>query len=166
MYFATVACDNSIPRLSNSPWMRGAPQSGLARLMLRMRSRTFRGMSGLPGRTFLLFQVQYRRKPLRCQAITVSGLTITRAERQPVHRRESQTHKRRSPGFRGSRLRPPRRRTLIWWRRARFSTCRQARLWKQEHKADRNERNTVRMGGRVAVGTAEHQRFQHCRSYW
>ena len=28
MYFATVVCPTSMPSLSNSPWMRGAPQSG------------------------------------------------------------------------------------------------------------------------------------------
>jgi hypothetical protein len=30
IYFATVVCPTSMPSFSNSPWMRGAPQSGLA----------------------------------------------------------------------------------------------------------------------------------------
>ena len=30
MYFETVASEISMPSLSNSPWIRGAPQSGLA----------------------------------------------------------------------------------------------------------------------------------------
>jgi hypothetical protein len=38
--------------------------------------------SGLPGCLWRLFQVQYSRNPLRCQVISVSGLTMTRAERQ------------------------------------------------------------------------------------
>jgi hypothetical protein len=40
MYFATVACKCSIPSVSNSPWMRGAPHRGSARLIHRIRSRT------------------------------------------------------------------------------------------------------------------------------
>ena len=34
MYFATVVCPTSMPSLSNSPWMGGAPHSGLAMLIL------------------------------------------------------------------------------------------------------------------------------------
>jgi hypothetical protein len=30
MYLATLACATSNPSLSSSPWMRGAPQSGLS----------------------------------------------------------------------------------------------------------------------------------------
>ncbi len=33
------------------------------------------------------------RNPLRCQAITVSGLTRSSAERQSLHKRESKTHR-------------------------------------------------------------------------
>jgi hypothetical protein len=49
-------------------------------LILRIRALTSADISGLPGPR-LLFQAQYRRKPLRCQPITVSGLTITKADR-------------------------------------------------------------------------------------
>ena len=66
--------------------MRGAPQSGFAKHIFRMRSRTSRDPGGLPGLPRLLFQVQYSRNPWRCQAITVSGLTMARAERQPDQR--------------------------------------------------------------------------------
>jgi len=66
--------------------MRGAPQSGFAKLIFRMRSRTSRDTSGLPGLPCLLFQLQYSRNPWRCQAITVCGLTMARAERQPDQR--------------------------------------------------------------------------------
>jgi hypothetical protein len=61
------------PSFRSSPWMRGAPQSGFARLIFRMRSRASRDTSGLPGLCCLLFQVQYSRNPRRCQAMTVSG---------------------------------------------------------------------------------------------
>jgi hypothetical protein len=39
--------------------------------ILRIRSRTSFGTRGLPG--FLLFHLQQRRKPFRCQPTTVSG---------------------------------------------------------------------------------------------
>src|ERR1700736_3997098 len=39
MYLPTVAWLTSMPSLSSSPWMRGAPQSGLAKLIRRIRSR-------------------------------------------------------------------------------------------------------------------------------
>ena len=50
MYFATVACETEIPSFINSPSMRGAPQRGLARLILRMRSRTSPDTDGRPQR--------------------------------------------------------------------------------------------------------------------
>src|SRR5229473_6191112 len=51
--------------------------------------------AGWPRRTF---QVLNSRKPARCQATTVSGLTMTSAKRQSLQMRDSQTHNRRSPG--------------------------------------------------------------------
>src|SRR6516165_4146212 len=36
MYFATLARETSKPSLSNSPWMRGAPHSGLSTLIRRI----------------------------------------------------------------------------------------------------------------------------------
>jgi hypothetical protein len=35
-----VVLETAMPSLSNSPWMRGAPQPGLARLILRSKFRT------------------------------------------------------------------------------------------------------------------------------
>src|SRR6266567_1658186 len=96
MNLATVAWDTSIPSLSSSPWMRGAPQRGFALLIFRMRSRTSSDTSGLPGVRRPLFHAQYKRNPLRCQEITVSGLTMVSAERQPDHSLDSHTQKTRS----------------------------------------------------------------------
>src|SRR5260370_30229497 len=79
--------------------MRGAPQRGLARLIFRIRLRTSGDTHGRPSR-WRLFQFQYSRKPLRCQAMTVSGLTRSSAERQSFHNRESQTHRTRSAQWR------------------------------------------------------------------
>src|SRR5271155_246732 len=99
MYLATVASDTSNPSFNSSPWMRGAPQRGLAILILRIRSMTSLDTEGRP-RGWRLFQLQYRRNPRRRQAITVLGLTITSADRQPLHSRESQTHRSRSAALR------------------------------------------------------------------
>ena len=74
----------------------GAPQEGFSRHILRIRSRTSREMTGRPCWPCRTFQVQKRRKPLRCQATTVSGRTMVSAGRQPLQMRDSQTHSRRS----------------------------------------------------------------------
>src|SRR5439155_8246651 len=164
IYLATVAWDTSIPSLSSSPWMRGAPQSGFARLIFRMRSRTSRDISGLPGLSCRLFQAQNRRNPRRCQAMTVSGLTMMSAERQPDHRCSSHVHNRRSTLVSRTRPRCALRSTLIWWRRARISNCRAARVWKQERRVPRKEKNKVNMGaGSLAAGANQDQRFQSSR---
>src|SRR5215472_7627136 len=49
MYLLTVLSAMLMPSLSNSPWMRGAPQVGFSRHIQRIRSRTSRGSAGLPG---------------------------------------------------------------------------------------------------------------------
>jgi hypothetical protein len=46
--FADAAFPTLIPSLSNSPWMRGAPQVGFSRHILRIRSRTSQGSLGFP----------------------------------------------------------------------------------------------------------------------
>src|SRR5579863_996509 len=103
MYLATVAWHTSMPSLSSSPWIRGAPHSGFARLIFRISSRTSKSIVGLPGLPCRLFHLQYQLNPLRCQAITVSGLTRSSAERQFDQKRESQTQSSRSEEFRRSR---------------------------------------------------------------
>ena len=60
--------------------MRGAPQSGLARLISRISRRISGATLGLPARR-RDFQRQKERKPARCQWITVSGSTIVRVSR-------------------------------------------------------------------------------------
>ena len=60
--------------------MRGAPHNGFASAIVRINWRTSRGTLGRPTRR-RLFHVQKSRKPRRCQARTVSGLTMTTAAR-------------------------------------------------------------------------------------
>jgi hypothetical protein len=76
--------------------MRGAPQSGFSRLIFRINSRISCEMLGRPGRPWRTFQVQSRRKAVRCQAMTVSGLTMTSAERQAAHTSDRPAQKSRS----------------------------------------------------------------------
>ena len=48
IYLATVVCPTSIPSLSSSPWIRGAPHNGLATLISRIRVRISKGVFGRP----------------------------------------------------------------------------------------------------------------------
>src|ERR1019366_10277748 len=72
----TIRSEISKPSLSNSPWMRGAPQVGLSATLRKIRSRTSLLIGFLPT-TFRAreIQLQYNRKPVRCQRTTVSGVT-------------------------------------------------------------------------------------------
>src|SRR5207237_5873381 len=85
---ATVRCDTSKPSLRSSPWMRGAPQRGLASAIVRTSSATSEPTDGRPVRPRRDLQVQKARKPCRCQRITVSGRTTWSASRHPAHRLE------------------------------------------------------------------------------
>ena len=89
-------------------------------------ARTSGGTAGRPVRC-RLFQVQNRRKPRRCHAMTVSGLTMCRAERQPRHDRESHAHSIRSTRVKRRRGRRDRFTTASWCRSAMISRCSEAR---------------------------------------
>jgi hypothetical protein len=118
--------------------MRGAPQLGFCRHILRIRSRTSREMTGRAGWPRRTFQVQNSQKPARCQAMTVSGLTMANAERQSHQRRDRQTHNIRSPEVNFGRFTADLCSTPIWWRRARFSSLRAARERKIEDSVARS----------------------------
>ena len=47
-YLLTLLSPMSMPSLSSSPWIRGAPQEGFSRHILRIRSPTSREMTGRP----------------------------------------------------------------------------------------------------------------------
>jgi hypothetical protein len=47
IYLLTLVSPMSMPSVSSSPWLRGAPQSGFSRLMRRIRSRMSRERVGL-----------------------------------------------------------------------------------------------------------------------
>ena len=76
--------------------MRGAPHSGLAAAILLIKARIPGLAWGRPLPFFLEIQVQKRRKPLRCQPMTVSGLTRSKTFRQFGQVHKSQTQNQRS----------------------------------------------------------------------
>ena len=124
MYLATVDWATAMPSLSNSPWIRGAPQPGFSVAMRRMSVRRSALIEGRPvGRDR---QRQKRRKPRRCQRMTVAGRTMASVSRQPGQSFARPTQKARS---RAQSRRRGRRRARIasCWRRARFSRTRSAR---------------------------------------
>lgn len=74
--------------------MRGAPQVGFSATIRKMRSRTSFEVGFLP--TFLLaleINLQYKRKPARCQRTTVSGVTMMSDCFQPNQTRRATTQK-------------------------------------------------------------------------
>ena len=72
------------------------PHRGSSRLIVRISSRTSSGTIARPGLSCRILQVQNRRNPFRRHAITVSGLTMTRALRQLLQITHSHDHKIRS----------------------------------------------------------------------
>src|ERR1700722_17972096 len=123
--------------------MRGAPQSGLARLIVRINWRTSHETAGLPVLACRTFQVQNKRKPLRCQAMTVSGLTMTSADRQSAQSPDNHTQKRRSAMVNSGSFWVERRSTPIWCRSAKISTWRAARERKTKNSIERNGERTL-----------------------
>src|SRR5258708_29004133 len=91
MYLLTLVAPMSMPSLRSSPWIRGAPQIGLSRLIFRISLRISFDTGGRPGWPRRTFQVQNNRNPLRCQAMTVAGLTMHRAERHSAQAPQNQS---------------------------------------------------------------------------
>ena len=114
------------PSFKSSPWIRGAPHRVFSRDIRRTRWRISLDTGGRPGFRRRDFHVQKSLNPLRCQPMTVSGLTITRAWRQPGHRQDRMTQKTLS-AFRSNGRGLFRFRTATCCRRARISVWSAAR---------------------------------------
>ena len=126
MYFETAAWEMEKPSFKSSPWIRGAPHRVFSRDISRTRSRISLDTGDRPGFLRRDFHVQKSLNPLRCQPMTVSGLTITRAWRQPGHRQDRMTQKTLS-AFRSDGRGLFRFRTATCCRRARISVWSAAR---------------------------------------
>src|SRR5947207_15341859 len=74
MYFDTVACETVKPSFSNSPWILGAPHSGFARLIRRIRSRSPVLILGRPATCSECRQLvhSFDRKTQKIRSISVS----------------------------------------------------------------------------------------------
>jgi hypothetical protein len=131
---ATVRCESSSPSLGNSPWMRGAPQRGLASAMVRTSWAISELTDGRPVRPRRDLQVQKARKPCRCQRITVSGRTNWGPSRHPSQWLESHIQKTRSRRRNCGRFDRRRSRTSCC-RSARFSSVRSVRLLSAARRA-------------------------------
>ena len=127
----TLVSPTSMPSLRSSPWMRGAPQSGLSRLIFRISLRISFDTGGRPRWPRRTFQVQNSRNPLRCHAMTVSGLTMHRAERHSFQAPQNQAQRNRSNRLNFG-LFTERCSTPSWWRRAMISSCNAARVRKTD----------------------------------
>jgi hypothetical protein len=121
--------------------MRGVPHSGFASDIVRISVRTASGTVGRPVRR-RLFQVQSNRKPRRCHAMTVSGLTMTSAVRHSVQMRDSQTQSHRSAFARRTRRGLVRCSTCSWCRNASTSSWSAARDRTVQCKLLSTERST------------------------
>ena len=94
--FDTVFSETVIPSFWSSPWMRGAPQSGLAFAISMTSFRISWSIGGLPSTLFRDLCVQYSLNPFLCQWMTVSGCTMIREDFHPDQIFDSQTQKMRS----------------------------------------------------------------------
>jgi hypothetical protein len=101
-----VACDAAFgdreAELEKFAMDPGSSQPGFSCVKRRIRSPTSSVILGLPGRRRDRHR-QYHRKPARCQATTVSGLTIRRTLFQPDQKRRSAIQNSRSKEFKGGR---------------------------------------------------------------
>src|SRR5215469_2866444 len=82
----TVGSETLKPSFSNLPWMRGAPQVGFSAAIRKISSRTSL-LTGLRPTTRLVLEryFQYSRKPARCHATTVRGVTRISGFCHPDH---------------------------------------------------------------------------------
>ena len=144
--------------------MRGAPQSGFACDIVRISARTSSGTVGRPVRR-RLFHVQNNRKPRRCQAMTVSGWTMTSAVRHPVQTRDSQTQSHRSAFASRNRRGRVRCSTCSWWRNASTSSWSAARERAPSRSVRSSERRTDIIGEQRIDDPPQHQRQQQERTF-
>ena len=112
----------------------------------RIRSRTSCETAGLPILPSRTFQVQNNRKPLRCQAMTVSGLTMISADLQSAQALDNHAQKTRSAMVNFGRFLAERRNTQIWCRSATISTWRAACERQTENIVERKGHRTLNIG--------------------
>src|SRR5215472_11788447 len=121
MYLATLVCPTSMPSLSSSRWIRGAPPERVGNAHVTDQL-TYLKRHGRPSAARPRLPAPVRSESMRCQRITVSGLIIASAARTSGNSRQRPTKITRSVLLKAGLFGPVRRRTLICWRSTRFST--------------------------------------------
>jgi hypothetical protein len=170
-----------MPSFCSSPWIRGAPQSGLAAAISATSKRMAESVLGRPGRFGLERCVQRRRSHWRCHRSTVSGCTTIKAVRHSRHPLARRIQKSRSLLRSCGRL-TVRVNAASCWRSATFSRA-TARCPRQSSPIDRRSttravsirdlvvRSTTKSSGRTAGRIMANHRWyarsrrhgQHCR---
>ena len=107
----------------------------------------------------------HSRKPRRCQAMTVSGFTMTSAVRQPVQRRASPTQSHRSVFASRTRRDRVRCSTCNWCRKASTSSWSSARERSAVRRVRRNETSTDFMARQRIHRRPQHQLLQQERPF-
>ena len=120
--------------------------------MVRTRSRTSLEIPGLPALPCRHSQAPNERNPLRCQEMTVSGLTMTGAEHHSGQTRKSRIQKNRSQGRGFGRL-TERFKTMIWCRRAGIPVWSARRDRKVARKAENSEIRMLHMNQEAVRST-------------
>jgi hypothetical protein len=82
--------------------MYGVPQSGFSSLSMPINLRTSFGTARRPGLPRRILQLQNKRKPLRCQPMTVAALMMETRDSQPFQTEEIQAQKKRSAAVRSA----------------------------------------------------------------
>jgi hypothetical protein len=163
MYFATVACETFSPSLRSSPWIRGAPQRELDRLICPIKLTNAPLSGGRPGLRLPWPFRQHFQMPSRRQRNTVAGLAATRDFGQRSQTAENRIHKHRSAPLNCGR-RCDRRMTINWCESARCSNTRSRR----DRSADTMVARTW-LSGEIIVGqesVAELVRTQQISCGW
>jgi len=106
-----------------------------------------------------LFHVHHSRNPCRCQAMTVSGVTITSDVRHPVQMRESMAQRNRSVLKSRNRAGRVRCNTCSWCRSARISNWSAARERMHVRRVRRTDRSTDIVGKRIHLERTRRSRL-------
>src|SRR5437016_14165321 len=118
MYLLTLLSAMSMPSLSSSPWMQGAPQLGFSWPILRIRSSDLARKERSSGLAAPHLPPPEAAKP----SYDSFWLDDAMAESQSRQRRDRQIHNRPSPEVNFGRFLGDRRSTPPWWGRGRVSS--------------------------------------------
>jgi hypothetical protein len=142
-YFATVVSLISMPTLSNSPWIWGAPHSGFSRLICGSDRGLRRQLRADPLGHAESSRSRRDEIPGDAKRSRWRGWTMSSAERQSSQTRERNAQNRRSAAVSFGRFLTDRSRTPIWWRTAKCSSSSAERARTIEPSVERKADNRI-----------------------